>query len=114
MSNQGIDILKLAYKDNSLITHSLDLYKKFIDDHFNDNVKTENGNKETDQDNKITKELKELWKENEILIIHNILTEMKNTDEQNLLALIKAIESILIIKELKVKNIIVNNTTLLN
>ena len=66
------------------------------------------------KDNKIFKELRELWSDNEINIIFNILKEMKdNRNKNNCTALIDAIESILTHKEYTVRDIIIQNTTML-
>lgn len=108
LSIRGIDKLKKAYKDNSMITHSLEHYITFIDSSM---TNFESYNK-PQENNNIFNELQTLWNINEIKIINNILTEMQtNTDEDELYALINAIESILITKELKVKKIIIENTT---
>jgi len=64
-------------------------------------------------ESKIFIELKELWSENEINIIYNILLEMKTSNKNTLLALINAIDSILAHKEDKVREIIIQNTTIL-
>jgi hypothetical protein len=112
MSIDGLDILKLAYNNNSMITHSVDHYKTFIQEKLvDDNDRPSTG--DTEDENTIHKALKNLWNNNEITIINNILIEMKDNRDDDLLALIKAIESILITKELKVKKIIIENTTIL-
>ena len=111
MSIEGLDILKLAYTNNSMICHSIDHYKAYIHKQLQNTETTINT--ERDEDNAIHKALKKLWNKNEIKIINNILLEMKTNRDDDLLALIKAIESILITKELKVKKIIIEITTLL-
>ena len=110
MSISGLETLKYAYNNNSMICHSIDHYKTYINNQF----KQPTG--EEDDDNIIHKSLRKLWNPNEIQIINNIMTEMtthSNNSSDDLMALIKAIESILITKELKVKKIILETTTLL-
>jgi hypothetical protein len=110
MSISGLETLKYAYNNNSMICHSIDHYKTYINNQF------KQPNNEEEDDNIIHKTLRKLWNPNEIQIINNILTEMKTyspDSNEDLMALIKAIESILITKELKVKKIILETTTLL-
>ena len=122
LSERGINKLEGSYTYNSLITHSLEHYRDYINKHY----QNQNGDKEkrikkdltTDnsenKDNKIFKELRELWSDNEINIIFNILKEMKdNRNKNNCSALIDAIESILTHKEYTVRDIIIQNTTML-
>ena len=113
MSIEGLETLKHAYNNNSMICHSIDHYKTYINNQFDQTIGEE------DDDNIIHKALRQLWNPNEIQIINNIITEMtahssvSGHDNDDLLALIAAVESILITKELKVKKIILETTTLL-
>ena len=116
LSEQGINRLERSYTYNSLITHSLEHYRDYINKHYqNKEIKKEPVIDNIEQkDNKIFKELRELWSENEINIIFNILKEMKdNKNKNNCSALIDAIESILTHKEYTVRDIIIHNTTML-
>ena len=91
-------------------------YRDYINKHYqNKEIKKEPVIDTIEQkDNKIFKELRELWSENEINIIFNILKEMKdNKNKNNCSALIDAIESILTHKEDTVRDIIIHNTTML-
>ena len=112
MSIKGLETLKHAYNNNSMICHSIDHYKTYINNQFDQTIGEED-------DNIIHKALRKLWNPNEIQIINNIITEMtahvsvSGHDSDDLMALIAAVESILITKELKVKKIILETTTLL-
>tara|TARA_E500000178_G_scaffold345057_1_gene394321 strand:- start:2502 stop:3155 length:654 start_codon:yes stop_codon:yes gene_type:complete len=112
LSEKGVKKLQNSYTYNSLITHSLELYRTYIKKHYEDRRLRERSNEITEE-NKIFSELKKLWSDTEINIIFNILSEMQSADKKSIIALIKAIESILIHKEEKVQEIIVQNTTLL-
>ncbi len=112
LSEKGIKKLENSYTYNSLITHSLELYRSYITKHYEEK-RTRDRREEITDENKIFSELKKLWSDTEINIIFNILTEMQNGNKKSIMALIKAIESILTHKEEKVQEIIVQNTTLL-
>ena len=58
-------------------------------------------------------DLKELWNDNEIEIINNLFKEIENSDKNEQKSLMSALDSIINIKEEKVKNIILVHTTLL-
>lgn len=107
----GLDKLKSSYSNNNSICHSINYYKQIIQD----NMKSKDLNTtDTDDNNKIYADLKKLWNSNEISIVNNILTEMKTTNKEELSSLVTALESILYIKEKRVKAIITEHTTTLN
>ena len=59
-------------------------------------------------------DLKQLWNKNEINIVTNLFNEIKDTsDVQSVKSLMNALDSIIFIKEEKVKSIILGHTTLL-
>ena len=105
----GLEKLKLSYNTNSIICHSIDhyidvikKYKKFTDDELKDDT------------NELYKKLKTLWSDAQISIVNSLLEEAHDTSEDmNCESYIEAIENILCIKEETVKNIIIENTTLL-
>ena len=109
LGSLGISILMESYTNNSTVNHSLEYYKTIIDYSISGN-KTD---VEFDEENKIYKELKNLWNTNEITIINDILNEIKNKETDETECLIKAIDSIIYIKEKRVKGIIDKNTTVL-
>ena len=114
LSIDGIEKLKGAYIDNSSITHSLELYRKEILDLKNNVSKTTIDNNDNVVINKIYMDLKQLWNKNEINIVTNLFNEIKNTsDVQSVKSLMNALDSIIFIKEEKVKSIILGHTTLL-
>lgn len=110
LSLSGLEKLKKSYASNNSICHSINYYKQII----NNNLISKDKNITNNDDNKIYEDLKKLWNSNEILIINNILNEMKTTNKEELNSLISALESILYIKEKRVKNIIENYTTILD
>ncbi len=124
---KGLQKLQSSYNNNSVISHSIQLYIEYLTKNINsdnhDKNKKESSNKNTDneEENTISKQLRELWNSREITILNNILLELednrkKNTvgllDEQD--ALIRTLETILMRKEEKVSNILFENTTSLN
>ena len=114
LSIEGIEKLKEAYIDNSSITHSLEFYRKSIEDRVNSVHNAEQSNPENIVVNKIYMDLKKLWNTNEITIVHNLFNEIQNTsDSGSIHSLMDALNSIIFIKEQKVKTIILAHTTLL-
>ena len=112
LTTQGLEKLKQSYDNNTSICHSINYYTQII----KDNIKTKdlNTTETDDNNNKIYEDLKKLWNSNEISIVNNILNEMKTTNKDEMNSLIKALESILYIKEKRVKAIINEHTTTLN
>jgi hypothetical protein len=114
LSINGIEKLKGAYIDNSSITHSLELYRKEILDLKNNVSKTTIDNNENVVINKIYMDLKQLWNKNEINIVTNLFNEIRNTSDINSIkSLMNALDSLIFIKEEKIKTIILAHTTLL-
>ena len=114
LSIDGIEKLKGAYIDNSSITHSLELYRKEILDLKNNVSKTTIDNNDNVVINKIYMDLKQLWNKNEINIVTNLFNEIRNTSDINSIkSLMNALDSLIFIKEEKVKTIILAHTTLL-
>ena len=114
LSIDGIEKLKGAYIDNSSITHSLELYRKEILDLKNNVSKTTIDNNENVVINKIYMDLKQLWNKNEINIVTNLFNEIRNTSDINSIkSLMNALDSLIFIKEEKIKTIILAHTTLL-
>ena len=124
---KGLQKLQSSYNNNSVISHSIQLYIEYLTKNINgknhDKSNSERSNKNTDneEENTISKQLRELWNSREITILNNIMLELednrnKNTvgllDEQD--ALIRTLETILMRKEEKVSNILFENTTSLN
>ena len=59
-------------------------------------------------------DLKQLWNKNEINIVTNLFNEIRNTSDINSIkSLMNALDSLIFIKEEKVKTIILAHTTLL-
>jgi hypothetical protein len=114
LSEKGIAKLQNSYTYNSLITHSLEHYRQYITSHLNGSrqQKTQN-DQPVDDKNIIFQKLRDLWSENEINIIYNILIELKASNKDSAEPLIMALESILSHKENKVNDIIIQHTTIL-
>jgi hypothetical protein len=124
---KGLEKLQSSYNNNSVISHSIQLYINYLKKNItaknnekNQNTRSININ-ETEEENTISKQLRELWNEREITILNNILLELEDNRKKNLNcvleeqdALIKTIETILTRKEEKVSNILFENTTSLN
>ena len=110
LSSEGLNKLMGSYNRNNTTFHSLEYYKKIIDENLEEDT---NISKKGDTVNKIYTDLKNLWNKNEINIINDILEEMKNKNEDEMNSLINAIDAIITIKEKKVKQIIDSNTNAL-
>ena len=131
---KGLDKLKNSYDESSIIVHSLELYINIINNFITDNNERNKElyfkniqNRETQEislsenkkknchteDNMIYKSLKELWNDNQISIVNNILIQM-STDSPNKKDWLSALDIILSNKENNVNNIILKNTTSLN
>lgn len=125
-SIKGLEKLQSSYNNNSVISHSIQLYINYLKkniSHKNNEKNQSNSIKfnETEEENTISKQLRELWNEREISILNNILLELEDNRKKNLNcvleeqdSLIKTIETILTRKEEKVSNILFENTTSLN
>ena len=121
LAKKGLSKLKNSYEENSIISHSLELYINIIDlfinsssecmDEFFKSRKLEyNKCDKEDKDNKIYKELKGLWDKDQISIINNILIQVEK-DNNNSKEWLDALDTILSSKEKCVSEIIIKNTT---
>ena len=114
LSKRGLEKLKQSYDENSIITHSLSLYINILDMFINENKEClKDLSKKNNQDNKIYKELRELWSEQQISIVDNILKQMES-DQVNRTEWFQALDIILKSKEKNVSEIIKKNTTMLS
>ena len=124
---KGLQKLQSSYNNNSVISHSIQLYIEYLTKNINgknqdkSNKESSIKNSDDEEENTISKQLRDLWNSREITILNNILLELednrkKNTvgllDEQD--SLIRTLETILMRKEEKVSNILFENTTSLN
>lgn len=108
-SLKGIDMLLTAYDKDSIIHHSLVHYKKIIQE-FIDGKATQD--KEiSKRESPLINNLKELWNNDEIKIIYNILKliDLIN-DKEDKCIYIKLIEDILSYKEIKVNIYVEKNS----
>ena len=108
-SLEGIDMLLNAYDKDSIIHHSLVHYKKIIQE-FIDGKATQD--KEiSKRESPLINNLKELWNNDEIKIIYNILKliDLIN-DKEDKCIYIKLIEDILSYKEIKVNIYVEKNS----
>ena len=120
LSVKGIGVLRDTYSKNSTIYHTLKLYIDIIRFKLETNEFKSNDKNEEDNDiKKIYSILKNLWNERELSIISNLLVELKekikndkSTDEE-IIAIFNALDLILNVKENKVKNIILEQSTIL-
>ena len=119
LAKVGLEKLKKSYESSSIISHSLELYIKLLEEFIN---KKNNTNKneeiydsniienEEEKDNKIYKELKNMWDEKQVSIINNIFTQIEH-DKKYKNYWLNALDIILMSKEVRVKEIIEKNTT---
>lgn len=121
LAKRGLDKLKNSYEENSIISHSLELYINIIDlfintsgECMNDFFKSKEGDLEnienSVEDNKIYKQLKDLWNDNQIKIVNSILIQVES-DKKNSREWLEALDIILSSKEKCVNDIIIKNTT---
>ena len=114
----GLEKLKKSYESSSIISHSLELYIKLLEEFINKKDNTNNNDdiydlnikeKEEEEDNKIYKELKNMWDEKQVSIINNIFTQIEQ-DKKYKNYWLNALDIILMSKEVRVKEIIEKNT----
>lgn len=133
---QGLECLKNTYDKNSIIAHSLDHYISIIElqianvkkpqrrDNLTESTlrvdldDKEKKKREVETNNRIYKLLRELWSEREILIVYNLLLELETlksngSEKAELDSLINSIDSILLMKEQKVNQMLVQSATVL-
>jgi hypothetical protein len=121
---RGLDKLQSSYNKNSVISHSIQFYINYLKKYLTlEDLDTDSEDREEqeEEENTISKQLRQLWNKREITILNNILLQLEDNrkknetgllEEQN--ALINTLETILSRKEVKVSNILFENTTLLN
>jgi nitrate/nitrite-specific signal transduction histidine kinase len=120
-SVKGIKVLQSSYNSNSIVSHTLDLYINQLENALKNKSKKPLEsivNRTEDNYNHIYSQLKKLWTENEIIISYNMLLEMtaaqKKNDTKSLESYISSLDSLLDMKEEKVKEIIISTMTVLN
>lgn len=125
LSLEGLNKLKQSYNSNSIIHHTLDHYCNIINNKpdiekrktRSENLNNSNSNLNLNINNHIFDELKKLWNKREISIVNNLLLEIEDKYENKnseIISLTNSIESILIMKEEKVEEILIKTTTILN
>ena len=108
----GLEKLKESYKSNSTIHHSIDRYISIIKDSVVKKTRSSSSSTET---NHIFEELKNLWNDREITIVNNLLLEIQENfkNKDVLQSLLLSLDSLLNMKEQKVRDIIIRTTTIL-
>lgn len=134
----GLIKLKLAYSENSIISHTFDLYISLLEKELDSNPdinknkvdcidnKSDNQLQKIDENkyldnieeiknNIIYNSFKDLWSSREIQIVNNILLEMeeKQKNGDNLSSYLKCLDNILLEKEEKVLIIVEKASTIL-
>jgi hypothetical protein len=105
----GIDMLLKAYDKDSIIHHSLVHYKKIIQE-FIDGTATQD-EEISKRESPLINNLKQLWNDDEVKIIYNILKLIDSTnDKEDKCIYIKLIEDILSYKEMKVNIYVEKNS----
>lgn len=119
LAKVGLEKLKKSYESSSIISHSLELYIKLLEEFINKKNNTNKNEdiydlnikeKEEEEDNKIYKELKNMWDQKQVSIINNIFTQIEQ-DKKYKAYWLNALDIILMSKEVRVKEIIEKNTT---
>tara|TARA_X000000950_G_C13546027_1_gene509552 strand:- start:63 stop:659 length:597 start_codon:yes stop_codon:yes gene_type:complete len=106
---EGLKNLKKAYNINSIICHSIDHYINILND-----VSINEKKNSKEDENDLYKQLKELWNKSEISIINSLLNETeKQKNQEHQKSYLNSIENILKLKEERVIELIIKNTTLL-
>lgn len=118
-SIEGIQKFMESYNKNSVVYHSLKHYSDIIENNLSTNlIDDENYITEiNDIDNSIYKNLLNLWNNNDIIIIYNLILEIdtyfKNKDDININNYINLIEQFLINKDNNVFHICLEKSTIL-
>ena len=132
---KGINVLMTSYNSQSIICHSLEHYIHILELALSTSCEDEdltqskyfmreqNGiipkklfNSLEDKNyNKIYINFRELWSEREVSIVYNLLLEMSKLPKEDieLMSLTESLNSILVMKETKVRSIIVDASTIL-
>ena len=116
----GLENLINSYSKNSTIGHSLkhyiDIIQKFLDS--NTQEKHQENLNLNDQTKQIYQELKNLWSNKELNIVKNLLEQINSSYEDDLELetrhYINSLEQILLMKEIKVNNILLRSYTILD
>ena len=118
LSVQGLEKLKESYTSNTIIAHSIQHYIKLINDGMqrdqeSKNNRNQSGETLTSENNHIFETLKKLWNEREIIIVTNLLLEIKQhkKDTERINNLMSSLDYLIDIKEKKVTEIIKKTTT---
>ena len=118
----GLETLISSYSKNSTICHSLSLYMNIIEKHVNNesqinNNENNNHNTLNEQTKQIYQELKSLWSKRELNIVTNLLEEINSNYEKGLNLeteyYINSLQNILLMKELRVNNILLKSYSIL-
>jgi|SaaInlStandDraft_2_1057019.scaffolds.fasta_scaffold148343_2 hypothetical protein len=116
LSVGGLNKLKSAYGENTIITHSIDRYISIIQ---TGNIIEQPVNTRSNREvtNHIFEELKQLWHPREISVVNNLLLQIKdnyeNKSRELTIPLIESLETILNMKEQYVHDLILKTTTVL-
>jgi hypothetical protein len=116
----GLENLMNSYSKNSTIGHSLkhyiDIIKKFLDSDIQENH--QDNHNLTDQTKQIYQELKSLWSSQELSIVKKLLEQIsknyENDSELETNHYISSLEQILLMKELKVNNMLLHSYSILD
>ena len=111
LSIVGLEKLKESYTSNTIIAHSIQHYIKLITDGLN--KKKNDSETLTSENNHIFETLKKLWNDREIIIVTNLLLEIKEhrKDTERINNLMQSLDYLIDIKEKKVTEIIKKTTT---
>ena len=133
---KGIELLMSSYNSQSIICHSLEHYIHILELALSTSIQDEDltqskyfmretscnepkkifNSLDDKHYNKIYINFHELWNEREVSIVHNLLLEMSklSKDDNQITSLTDSLNSILIMKETRVRNIIVETSTILD
>ena len=115
---QGIDILLKSYEKETIIHHTLQLYKKMLIDTLN----AKDFEKIECKESPLLNNMKDFWMEEELEIIYKILLiinkyqdkEDKEDNKENIKVYLTIINNIITMKEKKVSNYIMKSSTTYN
>ena len=111
---EGLNKLKSAYGENTIITHSIDRYISIIQ---TGNVIEQQVNTRSNREvtNHIFEELKQLWSDREINIVNNLLLQVQDDYEKNqeVNHYLSSLEHIVNMKEKRVFEMLLKATSIL-
>lgn len=118
-ARNGLRKLTQSYNRNSITSHSITHYISVIENFINNtSEKLPEIKKNNDSVNQIYKELQNLWTEREIHIICEMLVELNSVYESNkeleVNKYLNSIEELLLMKEIKVNDILLKSYTILD